>query len=149
MALGWICIDLYHGVAILLFCYWKQCNQTEAGRDNSLVSFYVMRISTIIVTGYTGNMTKMAAVWLRSITLYTIPYEFPKETKWAPNTNQQFKCPFREPWSWHRDRQWTLLIYEMIFSTTNETPEKLPGELHSWLYCGFYVPFLRWKKLVA
>ena len=47
----------YHVAAVLLSFHSKQCNQTEAGRENSLVSFYVMRISTVIVNGYTGNMT--------------------------------------------------------------------------------------------
>ena len=56
-AVDWL-IDLYHGAAILFFFHSKQCNQTEARRANSLVPFYVMRISTIIVNGYTGKMTK-------------------------------------------------------------------------------------------
>ena len=50
------------GVAILFVVHSKQCNQIEAGRDNSLVSFYIMIISTIIANVYTGNMTKMAKV---------------------------------------------------------------------------------------
>ena len=51
-------IDLYHDLAILFFFHSKQCNQTEAGSKNRLVSLYVMRISTIIVNEYTLNMTQ-------------------------------------------------------------------------------------------
>ena len=54
-------IDLYNDAAVLFFFHSQQCNQTEAGREYSLVSLYVTRMSTI-VNGYTGNMTKMAAV---------------------------------------------------------------------------------------
>ena len=38
-------IDLYHGAAILIFSHSHQCNQTEAGRRNSLVPFCTINIS--------------------------------------------------------------------------------------------------------
>ena len=45
----------------LFFNTTPHINQTEAGWENSLVTFHALRVSAIILLARTGNVTKMAA----------------------------------------------------------------------------------------
>ena len=63
--LGWFIpmyiTDLCHGTSILFLFNTNPRNQTEGGRENSLVPFHALRVGTVILLAYTVNLTKMAA----------------------------------------------------------------------------------------